>query len=346
VAEKHDFLENSMQRQLRGAAARPVFATASVLLALIGLVSWSVRAADKPGNKSVDIPEPVDKVLQTKDGGSLHVTYYKSPGDRESPVVVLLHMKDGNRFVWQGKEGFAPRLQKEGYAVITVDLRYHGQSKAGGTVGAGNANQGAGKKKKKAGIDLKNNDLDAMVACDMEAVKDFIKDEHQAGNLNMNKMGIVGPEMGASIAVAYAALDWDKEPYDDAQPGFQTPRGQDVRALVLISPQEKYHGMAMAKLITPLKDPDLGIALLICSSSEAQDKKESEKIFEMATTPSVNKKRMYLKTYGGKLTGTELLGKGLQIEDYMLVFFKKHLIDLDAPWRDRASKRDKLNKKK
>jgi len=51
-----------MQRQLRGTAARAgLFATA--LLALIGLVSISVRAADKPGNKSVDIPEPVDKVL-------------------------------------------------------------------------------------------------------------------------------------------------------------------------------------------------------------------------------------------------------------------------------------------
>jgi pimeloyl-ACP methyl ester carboxylesterase len=339
-----------MRRKLRGTTARwGLLATAGAMLALSGFVSLSGRAADKqPGNKPVDISEPVDKVLQTKDGGSLHVTYYKSPGDRESPVVVLLHNKDGNRFVWQGNEGgFAPRLQKEGYAVITVDLRFHGQNKAGGPVGAGNANQGAGKKKKKAGIELKNSDLDAMVAFDMEAVKDFIKDEHQAGNLNMNKLGIVGPEMGASIAVAYAALDWDKEPYDDAQPGFQTPRGQDVRALVLISPQEKYHGMAMAKLITPLKDPDLGIALLICSSSDAQDKKESEKIYEMASsTPSINKKRMYLQSYSGKLTGDQLLGKGLKIEDYMLVFFKKHLMDLEAPWRDRASKREKLNKKK
>jgi pimeloyl-ACP methyl ester carboxylesterase len=335
-----------MRRKFRGTTARwGLLATAGAMLALVSLVGY---AADKqPGNKLADIPEPVDKILQTKDQGSLHITYYKSPGDRESPVVVLLHMKDGNRFVWQSKEGgFAPQLQKQGYAVITVDLRFHGQSKSGGAVGAGNANQGAGKKKKKAGIDLKNSDLDAMVALDMEAVKDFIKDEHQAGNLNMNKMGIVGPEMGASIAVAYAALDWDKEPYDDAQPGFQTPRGQDVRALVLISPQEKYHGMAMAKLITPLKDPDMGIAFLICSSSDAQDKKESEKIYEMAATPSINKKRMYLQSYSGKLTGTELLGKGLKIEDYMLVFFQKHLKDLEAPWRDRQSKRDKLNKKK
>src|SRR5262245_4550312 len=198
-----------MRRRLRGTTAPwGLLATAGAILALSGLVSLSGRAADKQsGNKPVDIPEPVDKVLQTKDGGSLHTTYYKSPGDRESPVVVLLHNKDGNRFVWQSKEGgFAPRLQKEGYAVITVDLRFHGQNK-GGPVGAGNANQGGGKKKKKAGIDLKNSNLDAMVAFDMEAVKDFIKDEHQAGNLNMNKMGIVGPEMGASIAVAYAALD-------------------------------------------------------------------------------------------------------------------------------------------
>src|SRR4029077_6102544 len=117
---------------------------------------------------------------------------------------------------------------------------------------------GTGKKKgkKSQGLDLKQGDYEAMVELDMEAVKTFIHGEHQAGHLNMNKMGIVGPEMGASIAVAYAVLDWDKEPHDDGQPGFQTPRGQDVRALALISPEEKYHGIMMPKLLPVLKDSE------------------------------------------------------------------------------------------
>jgi pimeloyl-ACP methyl ester carboxylesterase len=314
---------------------------------LIAPVSPSSSAAEKDG-KGADLPKPENETLTTDDGGSLHITYYKSLLEENSPVVVLLHMKDGNRFVWQGDKGFAQRLQREGYAVITVDLRFHGESKFGGAPAATNVNQGAGKKKdkKKAGIDLHPADLVAMVEYDMEAVKAFIKEEHQAKRLNMTKMGIVGPEMGASVAVAYAALDWSKEPYDDAQPGFQTPRGQDVRALVLISPQEKFKSMAMARVITQLKDPDLNIAFLICSGTEPTDKKESEKIFDMVVKPDINKNRMFLKTYAAKTTGTNLLDKSLGIEDYMLAFFEKQLKNIEIPWRDRRSKRDKLDKKK
>jgi pimeloyl-ACP methyl ester carboxylesterase len=325
---------------------------AVIALALVAaLLAPPAGSADqKPpaGGKPGALLDPESRVLPTGDG-SLHITYYKSPGDRESPVVVLLHMKDGSRFVWQGENGFARKLQKNGFAVITVDLRYHGESKAGGAVGTGNANQGGTKKKdkKKAGLDLKPGDFEAMAQIDMEAVKGFIKDEHQAENLNMNKMGIVGPEMGASIAAAYAEVDWEKEPYDDGPEGSQTPRGQDVRALVFISPQEKFHGMPMAKVISHLKDPSLDIAFLICCGSESQDKKESEKIYKMAATPESNKSRVYFMSYDkARLIGTDLLDKGLDLEDRMLKFFDKHLMKLDAPWRNRESRRAKIGKKK
>jgi pimeloyl-ACP methyl ester carboxylesterase len=323
-------------------------AAIGAVLAWAALAPLAGRAAPK-GEKGGGIVDPENRVLQTADGGNLHITYYKSPGDRESPVVVLLHMKDGSRFVWQADNGFAHRLQENGFAVITVDLRFHGESKVGGAVGAGNVNQGGSKKKDKdkAGLDLKPGDYEAMADFDMDAVKGFIKDEHQAENLNMNKMGIVGPQMGASIAAAYAEIDWLKEPYDDGPEGSQTPRGQDVRALVLISPKEKFHGMAMAKVITELKDPARDIAFLICCGSEAQDRKESEKIFKMAATPSSNESRMYFKAYDkARLIGTDLLDKGFDLEDRMLAFFDKHLKKLDSPWRNRESRRKTVGKKK
>lgn len=328
------------------------------LLVGLGGLDPTGRSCSAQQKKPVDSSalEKEDRILSTKDGYNLHVTYYKSTMERDAAVVVLLHMKDGNRFVWQTEpNGFARTLQKEGFAVVTVDLRYHGENKGGGAAAAGNANQGGpGKKKgKKAqGLDLKLGDYDAMVELDMEAVKSFIYEEHQAGRLNMAKMGIVGPEMGASIAAAYAVLDWDKEPYDDGQPGYQTPRGQDVRALVLISPEEKYHGILMPKLLPPLKDAEKQIAILVCSGSDPREKAQADKIFDMINPPisgnkenRANADRMYIKAYTPKLTGTDLLEKKeVGVEALMLGFLDKHLKKLEIPWRDRRNKRERAKK--
>ena len=326
-----------------------LLAMLAMLAAAAGLVPSPGCAA--PSDKSTDLTKPENKTLRCDDGfTNLHITYFRSPADKESPVVVLLHMKDGNRFVWQSEGGFAEVLQKAGYAVITVDLRFHGESKVGGAAGVANANQGTGKKnkgKKAAGLDLQPGDYKAMFAFDMEAVKDFIKEEHVKGNLNMNKMGIVGPEMGASVATYFAVLDWDKLPYEDAQPDFRTPKGQDVRALVLISPENKFHGLTMAATIPVLQDPEKNIAFLICCGSDLKDKAQSEKIFDMVLQRGVQtKKRMYFKEYNAKLTGIDLLGQRLLIEENMLGFFNEHLQKLDSPWRERRSKRELRELKK
>jgi pimeloyl-ACP methyl ester carboxylesterase len=297
-------------------------------------------AYQKPNEALAD---PENKSLSTKDGGTIHITYYASGMGKDSPVVVLLHMKDGNRFIWQGDKGFAPRLQQDGYAVITVDLRHHGESKDGAAPGA-NLNQADKKKgsKKQAANDLKPADYKAMVEYDLEAVKKFIYEEHQAENLNMNKLGIVGPEMGASVAAVFAAFDWAKTPYPDGQPGFQTPRGQDVRALVLISPQTSFHGLAISPAVADLRDQRLGVAFLVCGGeNDPQDRGQVKKIFDQAAALPNSEKRMYKYVYKGKLRGTDLLGKGLGIEEHMLAFFAEHLKKLDSPWRDRQSKLDK-----
>ena len=317
-----------------------------VLLAAVAAIAAAAvvdPAAGGPSGKTEDASET--RTLTTEDGVSIHITYYISTGEKEAPVVVLLHMKDGNRFVWEG-DGLAKKLQQEGYAVVTVDLRQHGESKVGGAVGGGNANQSNKKKGKKGGgMDLKPVEYELMVGADMEAVKKFILEEHQAGRLNMNKMAIVGAEMGASVAAAYAVLDWEKEPFDDSSDErYKTPRGQDVKALVLISPQEKFHGLQFSRAIQVLKNPDLGIAFFVCSGNDSKDEKESKKIFDMLTSPSYDKKRMASRTYAAKLSGTDLLYKGLSLEDDIVGFLNSTVKKIDSPWRDRRSRRE-LKKK-
>ncbi|MSR57283.1 MAG: alpha/beta fold hydrolase [Planctomycetaceae bacterium] len=309
------------------------------------------RAAQKDKKSDEPAVAPERKSLQTKDRGAIHITYYRSNAGKNSPVVVLLHMSDGNRLLWEGTNGFAELLQHEDFAVVTVDLRHHGESKAGGATAGGNANQGHDKKKAgkvAAGPELKPADYKAMVEYDMAAVKNFIYEEHQAGNLNMNKLGIVGPEMGASVAFEYAAVDWNKSPHNDGQPGFQTPRGQDVRALVLISPQTSFQGLKISKIVKELRDPRRGIAFLVCfSKDDPDDKGQAQVIFDQLKVRAEDDKRMYKYDFDGKLRGTQLLGsRGGKFEQTMLAFFNEHLKKLDSPWRDRESKLERLGKKK
>lgn len=300
-------------------------------------------AAQKAGSKEKDKEkyEPVVRSLETKDGGTLKGTYFQSNRGKDAAVVVLLHMADGNRMIWQGRDSFAARLHNEGYAVLTLDLRGHGDSKGDGAVGVV-----AQSEKKTARKAARKIEYSQMVEFDMEAVNKFLLTEHQQGNLNMNKTGFVGPEMGATVAAFAAARDWQKPRYDDAPAGsgMETPRGENVRALVLISPVQNLQGLNIAAPLKFLSNPQLGISFLIAvSQKDKEDKGQAKKTFDQISALPRSEERMYLMEYPGVFRGTDLLGKRTKLEDNMMVFFNKHLRDLQIPWTDRrpADERDK-----
>jgi hypothetical protein len=65
-------------------------------------------------------------------GWPIVTTYFESQSGKESPVIILLTSTEGsdkvdarNRLIWQST---ALALQKSGFAVITADLRKHGES--------------------------------------------------------------------------------------------------------------------------------------------------------------------------------------------------------------------------
>ncbi len=319
---------------------RPILFALAAILAAVGLFAAPEPATAQDDEKNVKVVE--QPVLTTKDGWEIHTTYYKSTEGKEASVVVLLHVKAGNRLVWHN--GFAQRLQDQGYAVISVDLRKHGQSKgrAGETVDDDDKKKASNKKP--AQTDVTNRDYPRMVDMDLEAVKKFIFEEHQKQNLNMRKMAIIAPEMSAPIALNFTLRDWLKKPYDDA-PTFasKTPKGQDVQSLVLMSPETNLPGVTTARTISALKN--LPIAFLICGASkDSTDKRMTSRIFKQLggeAQKNSEEKRVYLKTYPYKLRGTDLLGKKIGTEEYILAFLDKHLKKLNndwTAWRDRRSK--------
>jgi len=310
----------------------------AVALALVAgaqvTFSPAVRAQQPSADEGKKTVQVVDKTLVTEDGWQIAITYRNSIRGKEAPVVILLHQIGSDRLVYEGKEGFAERLSREGYAVVSVDLRKHGQSKspAGGDDGKGRGTDSS---------NLRTVDYQRMVDNDLEAVKDFIYKEHQAKNLNMNKIAIVAPEKCAPIAINYALYDWLKRPYPDG-PTLEssTPRGQDVRAMVLLSPQANIRGVPTGQAILQLRNPQWGISFLICYGTlDDSDKGDARKIYlKLAGVPE-NKDRMYLQAYHYKLRGTDLLRKSeVNCESDVIEFLKLHLLDVSGEWRDRRNR--------
>ena len=270
------------------------------------------------------------------DGSPIYITYYPALEDRNprgvanAGVVVLLHDAGGSRLVWDktsappGGKPFAEVLQSQGYAVVTVDLRKHGES----------AQEGMSPT-------LKVSDYGQMVLGDMVAVKKFIYDEHQRQRLNMSKMAIVAAGMSAPIAAAFSEADWKIPPYDDSPlPANRTPRGQDVRALVLLSPETTAGKVNLAKSLKFLQTPALQISfLIIAGSRDAQDRNQARNAYQIVSANRRNDDRTYFERPNTNARGTDLLANpAAKAEIPILNFLDKHLKQLDIEWRDRRSR--------
>jgi pimeloyl-ACP methyl ester carboxylesterase len=310
-----------------------------VLATLAGAVGppsvWAQNAAE--GNR-------IERVVPTGDDWQIFLTYYPALAEKEtitkdSPVVVLLHGDKENRLVWEGEKGLAPRLEREGFAVITVDLRKHGQSTNAGGRTAGDSPAGG---KNTEGTNLQAADYQNMVDQDLPAVKKFIFELHQTKRLNMNKMGIIAAETSAAVAVCFAGNDWEKEPFDDAPADdMKTPRGKDVRALVLLTPPSKARGLAFSEALSAVRNPDWNIAFLtLYGKLNKPDKAAIDSHKKLFASTKSNKDRIFLHGYNVNLRGTDLLGKReVDAESTIIEFLKLHLKDLkDSEWRDRQSR--------
>ncbi len=298
--------------------------TASLCWALLPALAWG-QAAKKPVSE--------DKVLLAKDGARIHVTYYPSSAGKNAPVAILLHGKGGNRLVWQTGAGqipsFAAALQQNDFAVVTVDLRGHGQNIA---------NDGAAPANKKGDtIKLTGRDYAAMVALDLEAVKKFLLDEHETEKLNINKLAIVGADFSSLVSLVYTDFDWSKEPYDDAPiPAQRTPRGQDVRALILISPDNTVPGLVPIQAIARIRALQMPVMIAV-GEKDTLDKGAAKKLSEQIMPKKEDKPHVFLETYPLKFRGTDLLNKGTKLEAQMYKFLDDYVKKSPGEWRTRKS---------
>jgi dienelactone hydrolase len=149
-------------------------------------------------------PEGERVKLKTEDGFTIIGTYYVPAGEK-LPSLILLHMLGRTRSDW---EQFAKRLKKEGYAVLSIDLRGHGES----------TDQ---KGKDRSYRDFSEEEWRDTVK-DIQAATKFLRRKKE---IDPDKISIIGASIGANLALNYADLD------------------KKIRALVLLSPGLNYRGV-------------------------------------------------------------------------------------------------------
>lgn len=76
---------------------------------------------------AVSQPTTKNVTIEAADGLLLHATYSAPGGVSPFPGVILLHMLGSDRQVWQ-EVGLTEALLAEGYAVLALDMRGHGES--------------------------------------------------------------------------------------------------------------------------------------------------------------------------------------------------------------------------
>jgi pimeloyl-ACP methyl ester carboxylesterase len=326
-----------MRRPRLGADRLAVFGRlAQMLLAsAFFFVSIAVAAPTKADDAKADEnqpPPPVDLQLPTNDGLQLAATYYGSKAKKNAVPIIMLHAWKGSRADFTG---LALALQARGYAVIVPDLRGHGKSTV---IRRGNDTFTIDQST------LRKSDLEAMVTQDLEAVKSFLTDRNNAGELNIEKLCVIGNEMGATLAIKWALYDWHWPQLPNVK------QGQDVKALVLISPPMNFHGITIAdSLGQPLIQNGLSI-LIIAGDRNSKAMDEAKRIYNRLSSgrpkPSNDPKEteerqdLFLSVVdGASLQGPNILNDRTLLPQLDLTigrdFIVWRLVNKQFPWTDR-----------
>ncbi|MGA2032367.1 MAG: alpha/beta fold hydrolase [Thermoguttaceae bacterium] len=329
------------------AAPRVTFLHAVCLLLVVCLVcggaversfaqAKKAAAAKKPAKTDEDEDKPAppeDVALDTEDGVKLAVTYYAGMKGKDSIPVVLIHGRKESR---KDYLKLAVELQGTlGCTVIVPDLRGHGDSK---TTASG--------KKIDADDRTFGRNYPLMVTQDMKAVKDFLWEKNNAKELNIDKLCMVGADIGALITLNYAAFDSVGYEQGTAKYG-PLQLGGFLKAMVLISPLYNFKGLsAKPALDNVVVRGDIPIMFLVGKQSPkalAEATRIRKAMDAYHPTPDADHKDQQTLFFGQldtSLQGAKLLDEpSLKVSGHIRQFITLRLIKgIDAKtyaWKER-----------
>jgi pimeloyl-ACP methyl ester carboxylesterase len=273
------------------------------------------------------IEAPKDETLVTRDGVSVRATFYPGAAKKESVPIIMVHGAEGQRGDFKLLAEF---LQQQGHSIIVPDLRGHGEStKAEGVTQKLDAEK------------FNRASYEAMVL-DVEACKKFLMEKNNAGELNIDQLCVVGAELGAIIAVRWAALDWSVPDL----PAYR--QGKDVKALVLLSPLNSFKGITLREALNnQAVQSQLSIQIIAGAKDKAAS--EAKRIHNslQAHHPKLDdhdedrlkKQEIFLVQPDTNLSGTKLLAPGLSVPQNIARFIDLRLVSRKSqfPWTERKN---------
>ena len=176
----------------------------------------------------------------------------------------------------------------------------------------------------------------------MEATKKFFLEKNNAADVNLESLGVVGAEMGCLLALRWTLADWNAVQL----PSYKN--GQDVKALVLLSPVNSFKNFHAREVF---KNPVMKGKLSILLAAGKEDPKgfaEAKRIYaELAPhrpKPPTDPDQRYQKTHDlelveeeTKLQGTQLLQRGLKSPGEIVQFigWRLNAKQGDYEWTER-----------
>jgi pimeloyl-ACP methyl ester carboxylesterase len=286
--------------------------------------------AQAPQQAEAEPPAPEEVTVTTKDGVQIHFQYYPPKevySGKATVPVILLHGQGGSS---ADMAPLARHLQQLGHAVAAPDLRGHGRSvrRAGGT----------GRDAEIHADSMGNEQYVYMVNFDMEAVKKYLMQLNNEGKLNIEMLTIVASEMSTVVALNWTVMDWSWP----ALPAIK--QGQDVKALVLLSPMPKYKGLSAEGLTnSPVFRKPFSVLLVGGSKDKDYCGKLYDNLVKRHPIPPPDQaeaqQSLYYVDLKTSLQGTKLLDPSLDVHTAIGRFIDRRLVKkaADFPWSKRVN---------
>lgn len=205
----------------------PILPAIALFIGIMCPCSANAQNEKKPDKA---LPPVENLALETTDGVLLSAKYFPGTKGKDAVPIIMLHSMINTASTGAIYYKLAADIQRYmGHAVIVPDLRGHGAS-----------NKRRNPRDPNSSITINPDKFIkadfATVGKDIEACKKFMMGKNNKGELNIEKLCIIGSDASAIVALNWAVYDWSQ------QSNVLIKNGQDVKSLILLTPVSSYKG--------------------------------------------------------------------------------------------------------